>query len=84
MITQEEFTNRLMGCMVFGLSEKQAEGLVTMGKDACDYFERAVLALEYELFKNAPKEMTLDEWAMNHPKVVKEIYLEKESGRPLA
>jgi hypothetical protein len=77
-MTKDQFIDRMMGCMVFGLDEKQADALIAQGKDTCDYFEKAVLAAEYELFKSCPVEVTIDQWAYNHPKVVKELYFATE------
>lgn len=78
-LTTDEFINRFMGAMSFGLPADQAKALVDMGNDVCDYFEKTAIATFYPDYEKSP--LTTDQWAINHPLVNLDKYLKVSDNK---
>jgi uncharacterized protein YeeX (DUF496 family) len=79
MLTLEQFTEKLMGCMQFGLDEKTAREIVDKGTKFCDFYEKTVIAMQYSDYEQSG--MSIDEFAIKHPLVNLELY-EKKADHP--
>jgi hypothetical protein len=79
MLTLDEFTQKLFGCMSFGLSEREARAIVDQGRATADYFERTALACFYPQYKDSG--LPIDEWAILQPNVILSKYADKAENK---